>query len=57
MLTDVVLVVVQLRTAAAPGAMVLGCALNVIVGAEPEVVTLTSVEAALLPAAPVAVAV
>jgi hypothetical protein len=58
MFTEVALVLVQLRTAVAPTAIVLGCALNVIVGAEPEdAVTLTTVEAAALPADPLAVAV
>jgi hypothetical protein len=47
MLTEVALVVVQLRTAVAPGVIVLGCALNVIVG--PEVVTLTTVGGAVDP--------
>jgi hypothetical protein len=44
MLTGVALVVVQLRTAVAPGATMLGCALKAIVGLGPEVVTLTTVE-------------
>jgi hypothetical protein len=44
MLTEVVFVVVQLRTADAPGPMVLGWALKTIVGSGPEVVTSTTVE-------------
>ena len=57
MLTEVVLVVLQLRTVDAPGAMLLGCALKVIVGVGPEVVTFTTVEDAVVPPGPVAVAV
>ena len=37
--------------------MVLGCALNVIVGGGPEVVTLTTVDATVVPPGPVAIAV
>ena len=57
MLTEVALVVVQLRTAEAPAAMVLGCALKETVGFGPDVVTLTIVEDAVVPPGPVAVAV
>ena len=57
MLTEVVLVVVQLRTADAPGAMMLGWALKTTVGGGPEVVTLTTVEDWVVPPGPVAVAV
>ena len=57
MLTEVALVVVQLRTADEPGAMVLGWALKTIVGCGPEVVTLTTVEDWVVPPGPVAIAV
>src|SRR5579872_4659465 len=57
MFTEVVLVVAQLRTADAPGAMVLGCALKTTVGAGPAVVTLTTVDDRVVPPGPVAVAV
>ena len=57
MLTEVALRVVQLRTADVPAAMLLGCALNTIVGFWPGVTTLTTVEDSVLPPAPVAVAV
>ena len=57
MLTDVALLVDQLRTAEAPGATLLGCALKVIVGVWPDVVTLTTVEDFVVPPGPAAVAV
>jgi hypothetical protein len=57
MLTEVALVVVQLKTADEPGAMLLGCALRVTVGFGPEVVTLTTAEDMLVPPGPAAVAV
>jgi hypothetical protein len=57
MLTEVALVVVQLKTAEAPGAMLLGCAPKETVGFGPEVVTLTTVEDAVVPPGPAAVAV
>jgi hypothetical protein len=57
MLTEVALLVVQLRTADVPAAMLLGCAVNAIVGFSPGVTTLTTVEDSVLPPAPVAIAV
>jgi hypothetical protein len=57
MLTEVALLAVQLRAVDAPGAMVLGCALNATVGFGPEVVTLTTVEDSAFPPGPAAVAV
>jgi len=44
MLTEVALVVVQLSADDAPATILLGCALNVIVGFAVDVVTLTTVE-------------
>lgn len=57
MLTEVALPVVQLRTVDVPGAMLLGCAVKVMVGVGPEVVTFTTVADAVVPPGPVAVAV
>jgi hypothetical protein len=57
MLTEVVLVVVQLRTAEAPGEMLLGWALKEIVGFVPDAVTFTTVEDTVVPPRPAAVAV
>jgi hypothetical protein len=59
MLTEVTLLVVQLKTADAPAAMLLGCALNETVGGGfcVDPVTVTTVEDAVVPPAPVAVAV
>jgi hypothetical protein len=56
MLTEVVLVVVQLRAVEFPLMIVLGCALKVTVGAAVPPFTVTTVEALLLPLGPVAVA-
>jgi hypothetical protein len=57
MVTSVVLLDVQFRTVGVPGRTALGWALKVIVGLGPEVVTFTTVEVALVPPGPAAVAV
>ena len=57
MLTEVELVDVQVRVEVAPLAILVGCAVKEIAGADPEPLTLTTVEDVFVPPGPVAVAV